>query len=251
MRLVSLWLAVVSLAVAGCAALPPSKALATADREVSAGRDVVVGVAQAEANVAIEASNVAAAGGGGLLLALVDAGINQSRTQTAEQRVAPIRAALTGYSFDAKARDALQAAVTQLPWMAVKTVSFTKEATNGNYARLLEASPASQVAFANFDYVFTGDFKTLRVGLQLSMFAKPAGKADPAMPLSNALYYNGWVYTSNLNAPTEDPVANAAAWAANGGEAARAQLEAGIAAVIELMIKDLQTPAPAAVAAAP
>ncbi|RZF24877.1 hypothetical protein EVC45_36320 [Paraburkholderia sp. UYCP14C] len=209
------------------------------------GRDVIVSVPQSEANVDVDKSNLTVIAGGGLLFALIDAAVEKSRASDAEDTVKPIREALIDYDFERNALDAVKQATAKVNWLAVNGTVFTKEATNDNFAKLMDDSAASQIMYNNFDYVFSSDFKTLRVGLRTTILPRtspstPDQKATERLADKNAVYYNKWVYAVTLPSPGNDKRANAQLWAENQGALARDALNKGIDRVTQDLISDLE-----------
>jgi hypothetical protein len=121
-------LALLALLVSGCAP-PVHVPLKAEDAGKIRSTRVRAVVAQEEINAAIEQSNLAAAGGGGLLLALIDAGVDSHRTSKAKSLVEPIRKEAGGYDFRARFGEALQAAAPGLPSLTItRTVTVALRA---------------------------------------------------------------------------------------------------------------------------
>src|SRR4051812_32436107 len=85
--------------VGGCVA-PIKQTLPPESRVVAGGRNQLVTVAQNEIAAGINESNLTGAMGGGLLFALIDAGVNNSRAKKAEASIVPVRDAIVDYGFD-------------------------------------------------------------------------------------------------------------------------------------------------------
>src|SRR5436305_2101513 len=92
----------------GCA-VPPKRALSPEARDIAGGRAAVVVSGQGEVKPEVNASNVAMVTGGGLIPALIDAAITQSRVNSAEKTVRVVRDALGTYDFDRHALEATRA----------------------------------------------------------------------------------------------------------------------------------------------
>ena len=90
---------------------------------------------QQEMNASITPSNIAQFTGGGLIPALIDAGINSSRAKRAEAAVAPIRDALIGFDVSAEFNAALTQAL---------------------------GAGAGPLSLRDFEVFFSTDFKALR-----------------------------------------------------------------------------------------
>src|SRR5687768_4711426 len=114
-------------------------------RTVEGGRDVRIIVSQAEIQPNINISNVTAAAGGGLLFALIDAGVNNARAKEAEKKIVPLREALVGYDFDPLAQHASNTTLTALGWFDPKQVNLSKEDTGDSLLAAVDAAGTSQV----------------------------------------------------------------------------------------------------------
>ena len=75
----------------------PPEVVAEGARSVPGGRTIQVIVAQAEIQSNINRSRIAQAAGGGMLMALIDASVEQSRAKKAEAAITPLREALAGF----------------------------------------------------------------------------------------------------------------------------------------------------------
>ena len=245
---------IASTMLAGCITpLPPGRSFDAANRSVSS-RDAVVIVGQSEVNVQVNPSNAAAATGGGLIGALIQAGIDQYHASSAEDSVKPVRAALVDYDFDKSAMSKTQDACSKIDWLAVSNTSYTKDETDDNYTKILDASKADQVMFNLINYKFSYDFTSLEVNMLSAAYSKASAVGETAhdrMSLKNALYYHRFKYQSYLPTPGSDKDANAAKWADNQGALARTALETGLAQVTQELANDLRVgaAAPAPVAA--
>src|SRR4051812_38476632 len=85
--------------IAGGCVAPIKQILPPESRVVAGGRNQLVTVPQNEIAAGINESNLTAAMGGGLLFALIDAGVNNSRAKKAEAAIVPVRNALVDYAF--------------------------------------------------------------------------------------------------------------------------------------------------------
>jgi hypothetical protein len=228
----------------GCANIPQSKSFDESMKIVPHGRDVIVSVPQSEANVNVDASNLTGAMGGGLIFVLIDMAVDKSRASAAEVTIKPIRAALIDYDFEQNSLEAVKLASSKVNWLSANGIAFTKDATDENFAKLMDVSSASQIMYNNFDYVFSGDFKSLYVGLKTTVVPKsaplPDEKATERLSYKKAVYYGKWIYTVHLPSPNKDARTNAERWAENHGVLARDALDKGIAQVTQDLVSDLQ-----------
>lgn len=246
-----------SLLLAACAALPPHQSLPPAARDGLTSTDVVEQVPQHEIYVFVPNSSAGAVAVGGILGALVDAGINDVRTSKAEAAVKPLRDALVGFDFDATLRASLKNSLSGLTWLNAGEPRLVKEATPDSMDGLLAGSKAAAVLFAMADYRLDNDGRELTVALYTTMFPnsdalrafiKGKPKPKPLTAIENTIYRNNLSYVTMLPGATDDRDKNIAQWSADNGAAMRSALTAGSAKLAEILAYDLQqpeTPAPA------
>ncbi|HWE73859.1 MAG TPA: hypothetical protein VG328_11915 [Stellaceae bacterium] len=235
------------LLLAACAA-PPKRALDPAARSVPE-RDAIVVVPQGEIRVFVPPSNAGAASGGGLIGALIDVGINQIRTNSAEEAVRPVRDGLAGYDFDRKALEGVRAAAPQIDWLHIQNFVFTKDASNDQILARFDQSNADQLLVASYEYTFSIDFKQLSILLRAGLYPKvpPQGvQPDHRLARGNELYEQQFVFLANTP-PKGDKDQNIAYWTANNAQATRVALDSGIAKVDELLVRSLSQSPDAAV----
>ena len=213
-------------------------------RNVEGGRDVQVVVGQAEIKANINALNTTAAAGGGLLFALIDAGVNNSRAKDAEQNVVPLRQALLGYEFDPRAEMASAMTLSGLDWFGAKQTKFSKDESGDATLAALDAAGTSQLLVLRYSYETTADFSAILVHLNTSLLNKavPAGKKPNArLQPKNIAFLQSVRSVILLPNPAgkDGAAANVAAWSADGGRAARAALDLGIERCQELLKRGL------------
>jgi len=201
-------------------------------RSVEGGRDVQVVVAQAEIRPNINVSNVTAATGGGLLFALIDAGINNSRAKEAEKTVVPLREALVGYEFDQHAQTASAATLSSLGWFDPKQAQVAKDDSQVGLLAAIDAANTPQIMLLRYSYETNAEFTSLIVNLNASLVNKkiPQGKKSDARLAPKNLAYNQ-SFRSMITLPgsnSKDPAANVQAWSADNGKLARAALDLGV-----------------------
>jgi len=223
--------ALVSLCAAvGATAAEHKNILSEQARAVDGGRSVQVLVAQEEIKSDINQSNIVVATGGGLLGALIDAGINSERAKKAEAAIQPVRAALAGYDVDALAQATTSNAIAKTPWFQPRSSAFGRDTTILGKSAALDASPTAQVAFFEYAYDTSPDFSSIRVSMTVQMASKaiPTGKKPEFRLQPKALAYAQTVTSVvSLASPSKVATENAAQWAADGGKLARKALAAG------------------------
>jgi hypothetical protein len=228
----------------GCA-VPPKRVLSPEARDISGGRTALVVSGQGEIRPEVNASNIAMATGGGLIPALIDAAITQSRMNSAEKTVRVVRDALGTYDFDKRALESTKATLAGMAWLDVRDVSFTKETTPDKLKTTLAQTSSQQLMVVAYGYTLSSDFSKLGVAASVSIFPKAA--AASRMTSSDSVYLETFAYVSGLPQPTSDDDQNAARWAANDGALARKSIDDGLANVNQLLVRSLtQTPEAAA-----
>lgn len=242
--------AFLSLFLLSACVAPPKRALDPAARNTGE-RDAIVVVPQGEIRAIIQPSNVGMATGGGLIGALIDVGINQARTNSAEDHVRPIRDALAGYDFDRQALEGVRAAAAQIDWLNIRNVSFTKDASKDQLLTRFDQSAANQFLVASYSYSFSPDFAQLSVSLRAGLYPRlpPQGvQPNERLARGNELYEEQFVVLADVPSKRDDTDANVAYWAADNAQATRAALDSGIGKLHELLVRSLSQSAEAAAA---
>jgi hypothetical protein len=238
----------------GCSTVPQSKALAESERQITGWRDVIVAIPQSEPVINLVATqtsvittpstNSTGILAGALTAGLVSAVIEGVHVKQAESAITPIRDALKDYDFDKKALNAIRQANDRVYWLNVKTVTFTKDGTNENFAKLMDASGASQMMYDYLYYGFSSDFKALYIGLNAAILKRkpssaPTESASERMADKNDLYFNKLIFEEKLAGATDDVSVNAKRWAENNSALARSALDKGIDQIARNLVIDL------------
>ncbi|MGN6149387.1 MAG: hypothetical protein ACTHPD_12670 [Rhizomicrobium sp.] len=230
--------------LAGCAAnVPVHGSLDQSFEGGIASTDIVVPIKQGEIFVFVPDSQIAAAGGGGLLLALVDAGVNSVRTSKAEAAVKPLRDSLADFDFDGAIRDNMKSALSQVAWLHVANASVVRDVSPDSLDRDLAHSSASDVVFVNTTYMLSNDANLLTVSMSAGLFSKDDAvapkKAKQKTSLANSIYHNHFTFL--MTAPkAADRDHYIAEWSAHDGAAMRAALKRAAEELPQLIADDLQ-----------
>ena len=223
-----------ALMLAGCQTpIPNYIAMPAPAKSQIASTDVVLPIRQAEIYVFVPASNITAATGGGLLWALVDAGVDSVRTSKAETAVKPLRDALVDYSFDRVVSGKMKEALAGVSYLNVTGVQVTKDLAS--IAPTVAGAKSDAVMVGCIDYKLDNDGKVLTVNMGVNVYPKTdALKAlrtqkpqkEETHPL-NALYRNFFTFTKTPPdlGPKADRDAYIAAWSADKGAMMRAALD--------------------------
>lgn len=245
------------LVLFGACATPVSEPLPLAARDIISSTDVVLPSKQNEIYVFVPDSQLTAAAGGGLLFALIDAGVNSVRTSKAETAVKPLRDSLVDFNFDEALGGELKSSLSEVSWMHVGNVRVIKEVTTDATDRALTDSRAGAVLFATPNYRLSNDGDELFLSVNVSLFPnddalralkqKDKSKSASASKGSKtaqelSLYRNTLKFKAKAPGATSDRDRNVAAWSANNGAAMRSILKLGAAKVAMMLADDLQRP---------
>jgi hypothetical protein len=217
--------------------------ISPARRVIEGGRDMHVIVSQAEIQADIHASSAGAGAGGGLLFALVDASVNNERAKKAEAAIVPLREALVGYDFAARARDASAATLSRLEWFAAGKVTLASEDSGEAILAAVDAAETKQLLVLRYGYETNPEFTAIFVTLRASLVNKATRKGGSAKSrwYPDNLAFRRAMRSVVLLAESnpKDAAGNIRLWAADDGKAARAGLDQAIRGVHELLERAL------------
>jgi hypothetical protein len=228
-----------SLLLAACAGSPVRHALETNNRTPPGGRDVLVLVSQGEIRANVIGATIPI---GGLLPALVAAGVTQHRASKAEETITAIRDGLNGYNFDEKALAKTKETTDKLDWLGAKSISFTKDVSKESQLRFLDKSQSPQVVFASYDYALAADFSAVVVTTTFSVLQKeprPGEVPGDRIKPSSALYSQVFICVVPMSNVSSDMKVNAHRWADNGSALTRRALDEGLARIQGLIERSL------------
>jgi hypothetical protein len=206
-------------------AAPHKNVLPAEARTVPGARAVEVLVPQAELGTNINPSMIGLVMGGGLVGVLIDVKVDSDRAAAAQDSIIPIRVALMDFDADQLAIDATQSAIAGVPWFQAQQPSFGRDTSVLRKSGLLTAATTNQVVFFEYTYDTAPDFSSIRVGVTISIAAKPGadGNSESQLAARNLVYAQTITGVVKLQNPTgaQD---NAVRWAANDGALARRAL---------------------------
>jgi hypothetical protein len=189
---------------------------------------------QQEIGVDVSQTNAMAAGGG-LLGALIVAGVDNARTKNAEERIVPIRDLLIAYrfndAFEREVRARLPSeGITMKPVFVVQNTALGAIDAQNNH----QAAPRAFVLTPRYalDNRFTQ--MTVRVTAQMvERQPKSNGK------LKTVLGFNR-TYTFQFVLPetSDDPEVNVKAWTGFGADALTSMLDEGVRQSIDMLVFD-------------
>jgi len=155
----------------GCGSTPNKYLPVAATNEIKT-TDVYVVVPQKEIVAEIDRSSVAAAGGGGLLLALIDVAVENSRANTAEELIQPIKDTLIETNFNSLFLSALQKEFAQLDWMKIDNVQLITDISKTTRQDNYTSADAQTVTFINARYSLSPDFSSVKGNANIAMLPK-------------------------------------------------------------------------------
>jgi hypothetical protein len=158
--------------LSGCAATPTYNHLAAEARPLLNEVDVYLVVPQDEIYAQIDQSNVAAAGGGGLLLALIDVAVESSRTKSAEELIQPVRDKLLDYDYAQVLATEVNSTLKSIEWLHAKDVVLLRSAADAQLNDLYGKSSASAVLYMTADYNLTSNFQSAVTSISLALYPK-------------------------------------------------------------------------------
>jgi hypothetical protein len=208
--------------------------------------DMIIAMSQQEIVAEINPSNIAAAGGGGLLLALIDVAVDKNRADDAEKRIVPVRDALIDYEFPKQLRAALEQELGKLPWMNLQSTRTEASPDAAKIQDVVARSTANAVLVVAAKYSLSPDFSLVKVSAAVTAYPKTddlvavAKKVRPDIdpPL---LYRNDFQVAKGGSGLFPNAEAAAKAWSDNNGKVARDALNKGAAELAKRIAADLET----------
>jgi hypothetical protein len=260
--------ALISLALVGCAHVPPTQRMTQDVAAAVQPVDVKVGIKQPELYAEFEhsaAGQAAAAGCGaipgiGVLLAAacggvagaVDAKVNAERAKAADEIVRPLKDAIVDVKFDEMMSGALAKSLGGVPGMKIAVLNTTKTVEDKAYEETFRASTSNGVMFVNIDYHVSRDFSTLDISARSLIYPRsvtartaaglpaelPTG--EPLLAIKNSAYRTSAFYHLKLPVQAATPAEYVDAWKAENARMLRLGLDKGTAEVSRLLAEDLQ-----------
>lgn len=191
----------------------------------------LVAAAHPEIEADINESNITAFTGGGLIFALVDAGINTSRSKKAVNRITPLRDALADHEAAVEFADALRSAFEPGAPLLLKTVDPIAPLSPKELAGKAADMQADAVLLLSLQYRLDAGCSRIETQVEARMATPKSAKP---------LYRN--LFATYRDLPTDargDQDSNIALWAADNGALARSALQAAFAELARMVVFDL------------
>lgn len=199
-------------------------------RTVQGGREVAVSVTQSEIKAEIQQANGGQAFG--LIGALIDVGVNNSRAADAEKTIQVVRESLTGFDFDNLALQSTKDTLAKINWFDTKDVSFGKEFTKAKRLDELDHAKAPQLMYTDYDYALSPDFSSVKITMVATLANKevpPNTFPEERMDAGNLPYIQQFIAVVPLPSASKEPLENAKRWAESNGKMAREGLQIALA----------------------
>jgi len=222
----------------GCAAthiaLKPNKA-----KEITSV-DVHIGLAQQEIYAEIVKSKVATATGGGLIPALIDAGVDQHRAKKAEELIQPIRAALMDYDFGRCLTEKIESELKSRAWMKINNVRVSGDISKKGYEKAFADSEASAILFVTTRYFLSPNLIVLTVSNEAKLYPKKGGKSVDLRD-GNCIYKNLLFFEDSIDTRPSSKEEVIHCWADDEGFLTRQALDAASVGLARMIVIDLDT----------
>jgi hypothetical protein len=212
--------------------LPPEQRAAITDLKAH------VVVIQDEVLVAVHPSNVSAALGGGLIPALIDSSITNTRVKATQEIMGPFYAAIEDVDYRREFNEAVHRELSRYPIKVGHVTTTPRSLSQADLMRMrseLERGQALLVVYPR--YFLTMDFRSLDVEAVVTIWTKDGQGNTPAQ--RGVLYYQ----SQPIGSGNKDSVAR---WAAQNAAAFRAALRESIVETLELVMMDMNVPLPSA-----
>lgn len=189
---------------------------------------VVLVVSQEELEAEIVRSNMAGAMGGGLLFALADAAIENSRSKSAEEQVSPLRSHLSDIDYRRELIAELQKRF-EGSGIRVTNIEATSALTTAEKKKMFDNRAENSVLIVNANYKLTPNFKQLKTSANAELLLE--GNSKP-------IYKNMvLIHSDAIDADNGDQAVMR--WSEDNGTPLRQAVRDGIRKLSDSIAKDL------------
>ena len=234
-------IAVALVALAGCAG-PMKRVVSDSDRVQPQGRNLMVFIPQGE--IKAEFKPATAGAGFGLIGAIVDTTVNQSRASNAESLVAPVRNALAGFDVDGLAQSTVAQSMASVPWLGAKSTIVSKDMTNDRLNQLLDASTTPQAVFTTVTYSLNPSFSELDVSWSVSILNRDLTEGESKndrFSNKHQVFNRSFVCAAPATGMDLDASGYASEWSADRGKPAREAISRCMKVLGDLAARNLKT----------
>jgi len=210
--------------------------------------DTYLVVPQDEIYAEIVRSQSAAAMGGGLLFAVIDAAVDNSRIKDAESLIQPVRDQLLEFDYAQVLKREIAEQLQQIEWMDLGEPSIERSIGDGSLVQKLQGSSKSAVLVMTVDYKLTPNFDAVTTQVALLMFPnrealqsfkEKLDNNDNPVDDSDNIYRNQIIDTVSLGL-TGDMEENALALSEPGSRIIQGALEESAQQIALAIFKDIQ-----------
>ncbi len=197
----------------------------SANGKINSTDHIVVQV-QSEIKADINRSNMGAAGFG-LIGALVDVSMENSRTKTAESLIKPVRDVLLNYNFEDRVVSELANVLEKNTWLNSKSLKLEFNQDENFVDNAIKKSTSDAVGIIKPTYILSPLFDELKVQFEYLLFPasesfkKSAGIEDSESPIYKTIVEQ----KKELIGASQNKEVNAQRWAENNGQKIKEALE--------------------------
>ncbi|MDM0029320.1 hypothetical protein [Variovorax saccharolyticus] len=228
-------LVLLTLVIGGCA-MPMRVSLTPEQRAKITELKARVVVVQDEVIVAVQPSNVGAATGGGLIGAMIDSSITNSRVKASQEVMGPFYARIEDVDYRKEFNEAIRRELANYPIKVAQFTTTPRALSQDSLAQLRgELLPGQALLVIYPRYYLTMDFRNLDVEATVSMWTKDGPANVPVQ--RGILYYQ----SQPVGAGGKESIA---LWGDQGAAAFRGAIKDSIVETINLVLMDMDLKAP-------
>lgn len=194
-----------------------------------------------EMQAAFTESNLTQAAGGGLLFALIDAGINSSRAKNSESVVLPLRDAMVDYDANTAFFAALRSELSKgaVP-IALDNIQIQRFETYAERLDWVKAHLGKPMLTVNFNYIITKEMNAIDFTADVSLYGENASK--PVENYRNRFCARILMPSWPGGQPTQPEAIKI--WANDHAAKARLVIATGIKEIAQMIAYDISQPGP-------
>lgn len=223
-------------ALLGACATPTRVSLTPEQRAAITELKAHVVVVQDEVIVAVQPSNVSAATGGGLIGAMIDSSITNSRVKASQEIMGPFYVSIEGVDYRKEFNEAIGRELANYPIKVAQFTTTPRALSQSDLTRLRsELQPGQALLVIYPRYSLTMDFRSFDAEAVVTIWTKDGQDRTPAQ--RGVLYYQ----SHPIGTGGKESLS---LWGAQDAGAFRAALRESIAETINLVLMDLNLTAP-------
>lgn len=240
MRLLRLFVLLFMTVLVGACAVPMRMGLKPEDRSKIAALAAHVIVVQDEVIAAVQPPNAGAATGG-LIGAMIDASIANSRVKESQQALGSFYAVIEDLDYRKEFNEAIRSELAKYP-IKVATVTTTPRGLNMSIlSKLRDQLPPGQALLLIYPrYSLTADFRNFDVESHVSMWSRSDGSSSSAgsyMPIQRSVLY---FQSQSVGSGGKDSLK---LWGAQNAGLFRSAMRDSIAEILRMTLIDLDVAA--------